>query len=101
MAKKSAIAKQKRREELVKRNWDKRQALKKTIKSPLSTDEEVYHAVETLNRMSPNTSAVRLRNRCQLTGRPRGNYRKFGVSRIVFRELASRGLIPGVTKASW
>lgn len=101
MAKKSAVAKQKRRERMVALKWDKRQELKKIIKDPTVSEEERDAAVETLNKMPKNSCPTRLRNRCQVTGRPRGNYRKFGISRIVFRDLASRGVIPGVTKASW
>lgn len=101
MAKKSAVAKQRRREKLVKLKWDKRQDLKKIIKDPTVGEDEKEIARAQLNKMSPNSSPVRLRNRCQLTGRPRGYLSKFKVSRICFRELASSGLIPGVTKSSW
>lgn len=101
MAKKSSIAKQKKREVLVKLKWDKRQALKKKILDSSLSEEEKEFARHALNKLSPNSSPVRLRNRCQLTGRPRGYYRKFKVSRLCFREMASNGEIPGVTKASW
>ncbi|MBT3393810.1 MAG: 30S ribosomal protein S14 [Waddliaceae bacterium] len=101
MAKKSSIAKQKRRERLVQLKWEKRQGLKALIKNLDTTPEERYDAQVTLNKMSPNGSTVRLRNRCQMTGRARGNLNKFKISRICFRELASRGMIPGVQKASW
>lgn len=101
MAKKSAIAKQKKREKLVQLKWDKRQELKKKILDMNISEEEREDARMTLNKMSPNSSSVRLRNRCQLTGRPRGYYRKFKISRLCFREMASNGLIPGVTKSSW
>jgi small subunit ribosomal protein S14 len=101
MAKKSAIAKQKKREKFVKLKWDKRQELKKKIIDMNLSEEEREFARHALNKLSPNSSAVRLRNRCQLTGRPRAYYRKFKISRLCFRELASNGLIPGVTKSSW
>lgn len=94
-------AKQKKREILVKRNWDKRQALKKTIIDRNKSDEERHAAKIALNKMSPNTSAVRLCSRCQLTGRVRGVLKKFKLSRICFREMANKGLIPGIVKASW
>jgi len=101
MAKKSSIEKQKRRERLVKRNWEKRQALKKIILDVNSSDDERQMAMDKLNKMPRNTSPVRLRNRCLMTGRCRGYLRKFKMSRLCFRELASEGYIPGVTKSSW
>jgi small subunit ribosomal protein S14 len=101
MAKKSSIEKQKRREKLVKLNWDKRTALRTKVSNIHLTDEEREQARIALNKMPRDTSSIRLRNRCQITGRARGYLRKFKVSRITFREMASMGLIPGVTKASW
>lgn len=101
MAKKSSVEKQKRREEMVKRGWDKRQGLKKTILNMNLSEEEREAARTALNKMPRDTSPIRLRNRCQLTGRPRGYLRKFKLSRLTFREMASIGLIPGVTKSSW
>lgn len=101
MAKKSAIAKQKRREAMVKRHWEKRAELRKLIKSVTVSDEEKALAREQLNKMPRDTSPTRLRNRCQLTGRPRGYLRKFGISRICFREMSNFGLVPGVIKSSW
>ena len=101
MAKKSVIAKQKKREKLVRLNWERRSELRKKGKD-LSLHEEEREAARTaLNKMRRDTSTIRLKNRCQLTGRPHGYLRKFKISRICFRELAGRGLIPGVTKASW
>lgn len=101
MAKKSSVEKQKRRERMVKLKWEKRQELKtKSIDMNLS-DEERQDARTALNKMPRNASPIRLRNRCQLTGRARGFMRKFQLSRLSFRELASMGMIPGVTKASW
>jgi small subunit ribosomal protein S14 len=89
MAKKSIIARQKKRERMVAKYAELRKKLK---------EEGRYDELDKLPR---NASPVRLKNRCQLTGRPRGYVRKFGVSRIALRELASYGKIPGVTKASW
>ena len=101
MAKKSSIAKQRKRERLVKNAWDKRQSLKKTILDMTRPVEERLKAVDTLNKMPKNSSNVRLRNRCQFTGRARGFLRKFKMSRICFREMANQALIPGIFKASW
>ena len=101
MAKKSSVEKQKRREKIVKRNWDKRQAIKKKSLDMNLSEEEREQARTALNKMPRDSSPIRLRNRCQLTGRPRGFLRKFKLSRLTFREMASIGLIPGVTKSSW
>ena len=101
MAKKSSIAKQKKRERMVKTKWDKRTALKNVILDMTKPIEERLNAVDTLNKMPKNSSPVRLRNRCQLTGRARGFLRKFKLSRLCFREMANQGLIPGIVKASW
>lgn len=89
MAKKSKVAKQLKRQELAAKYADKRRALK---------DAGDYMALQKLPR---DSAAVRLRSRCAVTGRPRGYLRKFKVSRIVFRELALQGRIPGVVKSSW
>ncbi|MBS0616144.1 MAG: 30S ribosomal protein S14 [Verrucomicrobia bacterium] len=101
MATKSSIAKQKRRERLTKLKWDKRQALKKIVSDPTKGDEERLAAMISLNKLPKNSSPVRLRNRCQFTGRARGFLRKFKLSRLCFREMANQGLIPGIVKASW
>jgi small subunit ribosomal protein S14 len=101
MAKKSSIAKQKRREKLVQAKFDKRKELKEVILDMSRPVEERLNAVDLLNKMPKNSSPVRLRNRCQFTGRARGFLRKFKLSRLCFREMASRGLIPGIVKASW
>ena len=98
---KAWIAKQKKRERLVQMNWSKRQDLKKTILDMNKSEEDRHAAKMTLNKMSPNTSPVRLRSRCQLTGRSRGVLKKFKLSRLCFREMANKGLIPGIVKASW
>jgi small subunit ribosomal protein S14 len=101
MAKKSSMEKQKRREKLVKLKWDKRQELRAKSYDIHATEEERENARIALNKMPRDSSPTRLRNRCQLTGRPRGYLRKFKLSRLSFRELASMGMVPGVTKSSW
>ena len=101
MAKKSSVAKQRKRERMVKNKWEKREELKKVIYDMSKSVEERLAAVDTLNKMPKNSSKIRLRNRCQLTGRSRGFLRKFKLSRLCFREMASQGLIPGIVKASW
>ncbi len=101
MAKKSSVEKQKRRERLVQLKWDKRQELRKTIYNMNLSEEVRENARIALNKMPRDSCIVRLRNRCQLTGRARGYLRKFKLSRLSFRELASNGMIPGVTKSSW
>jgi small subunit ribosomal protein S14 len=101
MATKTWIAKQKKRQRLVDLKWDKRQNLKKIIIDMDKSDEERNAAKVTLNKMSRNSSPVRLRSRCQLTGRSRGVLKKFKLSRLCFREMANSGLIPGIVKASW
>lgn len=101
MAKKSAIEKNKKRIRMVEQARVRRTELRKaTVNLNLSLEERM-EAQAKLSKMSRNSSAVRIRNRCGQTGRPRGYMRFFGVSRIVFRELASAGLLPGVRKASW
>ena len=101
MATKSSIAKQKRRERMVKNKWEKRAALKAIILDMRKPIEERLAAVDSLNKMQKNSSPVRLRSRCQFTGRARGVLSKFKLSRLCFREMASQGLIPGIVKASW
>ncbi|MEI8365298.1 MAG: 30S ribosomal protein S14 [Parachlamydiaceae bacterium] len=101
MAKKSSVEKQKRRERLVALKWEQRQGLKKKILDMSLSEEDRADARTALNKMPRDSSPIRLRNRCQLTGRPRGFLRKFRLSRLTFREMASIGLIPGITKASW
>ena len=101
MAKKSQVARQKKRERMVKNKWEKRQALKAVILDMSKNVEDRLAAVDALNKMPKNSSPIRLRNRCQFTGRSRGFLRKFKLSRLCFREMANQGLIPGVFKASW
>lgn len=101
MATKSQKAKQRRRENLVRLKWDKRKELKEMILSPTTSEADRQDAVIALNKLPRNSSKVRLRNRCVLTGRARGYLRKFKLSRLCFREMANAGMIPGVVKASW
>lgn len=101
MAKKSVVIRQKKREELVQRHWEKRMQLRKAVVNMSLTEEERENAKIALNKMPRNTSHIRLRNRCQMTGRPRAYLRKFGMCRLSFREFALAGAIPGITKASW
>ena len=101
MAKKAMIERNKKRERMVAQYAAKRAELKKILADPNTSDEEFYVAQRKLTKLPKNSSAVRLRNRCSVTGRPRAYLRKYGVSRITFRELASQGKVPGVTKSSW
>lgn len=101
MAKKSSVNKNERRRKLVAKYAAKRAALKETIFNPNTTPEARAEAYTLLNALPRNSSAVRVVNRCALTGRPRGNLRHFTLCRITFREKALRGELTGVTKASW
>ena len=101
MAKKSSIARNKKRERLVAQYAEKRSALKAVMANPDVTDEEFYAARDKLTKLPRNSSPTRLHNRCQLTGRPHAYYRKLKVSRIMLRELGSNGEIPGLVKSSW
>lgn len=101
MAKKSQVARQKKRELMVKSKWEKRKALKDIILDMTRPIDERLTAVDNLNKLPKNSSKIRLRNRCQFTGRSRGFLRKFKLSRLCFREMANQGLIPGIVKASW
>ncbi|PIS01957.1 MAG: 30S ribosomal protein S14 [Chlamydiae bacterium CG10_big_fil_rev_8_21_14_0_10_42_34] len=101
MAKKSQVARQQKRERMVKNKLEKRKALKETILDMSKNIEERLAAVDALNKLPKNSSPIRLRNRCQFTGRSRGFLRKFKLSRLCFREMANQGLIPGIVKASW
>jgi small subunit ribosomal protein S14 len=89
MAKKSVVAREAKRQKLVNKYAD----LRKQLKEEGRWDE--------LDKLPKNSSPVRLHNRCQLTGRPKGYMRKFGICRVVFRKMANEGKLPGVTKASW
>jgi len=101
MAKTSAIEKNMKRERLVAKYAEKRAALKKAAVDEKLSPEDQFMARLQLAKLPRNSAATRLRNRCQVTGRPRGYYRKFKMSRISLRDLASSGYLPGVTKSSW
>ncbi len=101
MAKTSMIERETRRERIVKRYAARRAQLKELIRSPRTSPEERQAAQAKLQQMPRDAAPSRLRNRCQITGRSRGVYRKFGLSRVKIREVAMRGEIPGLTKASW
>ncbi|HRW58577.1 MAG TPA: 30S ribosomal protein S14 [Chlamydiales bacterium] len=101
MARKALIEKEKKRDSLTQRYWEKRQALKKIILDEATSEEAREEAIIKLNKLPKNSSPIRRRNRCAITGRPRGYLRKFKMSRLCFRERASEGIIPGTFKASW
>jgi len=101
MAKKSAIEKNKRRARLARKYAAKRARLKAISEDRSRPEEERFMARLQLAELPRNASPTRVRNRCELTGRPRAYYRKFRMSRIALRDLASSGQVPGVTKSSW
>ena len=101
MAKLSSVQKNLFRQKLIKKYKTKRKALKSKIKDKNISLEERISYQNKLNELPRNGSAIRHRNRCEVTGRPRGNYRKFGLSRIKLRELSMSGDLPGVVKSSW
>ncbi len=101
MAKKSKIAKNEQRKVLVARYAARRAELKATIKDPNKSFDEREEAARKLRALPRDSSTTRVRNRCSVTGRPRAYYRDFGISRLALRELALRGELPGVKKASW
>lgn len=101
MAKKSAIEKNKRRERLVKQYAAKRERLKALANDKNAAPEEAFAARLKLAQLPRNASPTRVHNRCELTGRPKAFHRRFKLSRIALRDLASRGQIPGMVKASW
>ena len=101
MAKVNAVVKNNKRKENIERYSDKRMKLKDVAENESLPAEERLNAMIKLSELPRNSSKVRYKNRCALTGRPRSYYRKFGISRIMLREMASWGLIPGVKKSSW
>ena len=101
MAKTSAIERNNKRRRMADRFGPKRKALKAVARNRDLPPEDRFAAQLKLAELPRNSSRTRIRNRCELTGRPRGYYRKFRLSRIMLRELASQGQIPGVTKSSW
>ena len=101
MAKKSMIQRELKREKMVAKYAGKREELKAIISNSNATDEERYDAMMKLQALPRDASPVRLRNRCGLTGRPHGYFRKFGLARNKLREKVMQGDVPGVVKASW
>ena len=101
MAKKSSVEKNNHRKELVKRFAEKRKALLAIANDESREMEERFEARLKLAELPRNSSATRIRTRCEMTGRPRAYYRKLGISRVALRELGTRGLIPGLVKSSW
>ena len=101
MAKKAMIEREKKRQRLVAKYAEKRAALKEIINDESKPMEERFRASLKLAELPRNSSATRLHNRCQLTGRPHAYYRKLKISRIALRDLGSQGQIPGMVKSSW
>lgn len=101
MAKQSSIIKNNLRKKISELHKVKRDSLKKVLKNTELSFEDRLHAQIKLSQLPKDGSSIRYRNRCSLTGRPRGNLRKFGLSRIMLRELASWGQVPGLIKSSW
>jgi small subunit ribosomal protein S14 len=101
MAKTSAIEKNQRRRRMVGKYATRRAELRANVRDRTRPPEERFEATLMLAELPRNSARVRVRNRCALTGRPRGFYRKFGMSRIAVRDLGSAGQIPGLVKASW
>ena len=101
MAKTSSIQRNLKRTKLVNKFFKKREKLKKIIKNRKLPLDERFKAQLKLAKLPRNSAKIRIRNRCEMTGRPRGVYRKLKISRIALRELASKGKIPGMTKSSW
>ncbi len=101
MAKKSSIEKNNSRKNIVKKFNERRKILKKQIMKKDLSMEERFKVQSKLNDLPRDSSRIRIRNRCELTGRCRGVYRKFGLSRIKIRELSMAGSLPGIVKSSW
>ncbi len=101
MATKASVAKNERRKKIVERYRERREELRGLVRDERLPPEQRFQAQLLLNKLPRDASPVRVRNRCAVTGRPRGYYRKFGLSRIALRDLALRGELPGVIKASW
>ena len=101
MAKKSMMIRQAKRERIVRKYAARREEYRKIIRDPRATDEQKLAAQMRLQELPRDASPVRLRNRCPLSGRPRGYYRRFGLGRNMLREATMSGEIPGLSKASW
>ena len=101
MAKTSMVEREKKRQQVVAKYAKKRAEIKAIIRDPKSSDEQRWEAQAALQKLPRNASPARLRTRCEITGRPRGVYRRFGLGRNKLREAAMRGDIPGLVKSSW
>jgi small subunit ribosomal protein S14 len=101
MAKTSQVLRERKRKALILKHSAKRAALRKKLKDPNVSVDEKLEVQEQFAKLPRNSCPTRLKRRCEITGRPRANYRKFGISRIALRDLALRGQLPGVRKASW
>jgi len=101
MAKKSMVARQRKRQRTVAKYAERRAELKARVKDMNLSPEERFNAAQELQKLPRDASPVRLRNRCEISGRPRGYYRKFGLARNQLRAAANRGEIPGLVKSSW
>lgn len=101
MARESIKARERKRERMVAKYAQKREDLRLKIKEAIKAGEDPTEFYIALDKFPKNASPIRLHNRCKVTGRPKGYMRKFGICRNVFREMASEGKIPGVTKSSW
>ncbi len=101
MAKQSQVLRDRKRRRLIQKYAERRAALRAKLKDPKASMEEKLEAQERFARLPRNSCPTRLKRRCEVSGRPRGFYRKFGISRIALRELALRGHLPGVRKSSW
>lgn len=101
MAKKSSIERNNKRKHLIEKYAPVRAEIKRVLANPASTNEEFFNAQRAMSKLPRNSCPVRYKNRCVVTGRSRGYMRYFGFSRITFREWASWGRIPGVTRSSW
>lgn len=101
MSKVSLQERNKKRKALIDKYYHKRMDLKKKSRDPNLTDEERFQSILALDKLPRNSSPVRYRLRCAITGRARGNFRDFGISRTEFRRKASNGEIPGIVKSSW
>lgn len=101
MAKVSMIQREKKRAKLIERDFEKRETLKTILKDPEASYEDKMDAQVKMQKLPRDSSPSRRRNRCKVTGRPHGYYRKFGLSRIKLREAMMRGDVPGLVKASW
>ncbi len=101
MAKTSSVERNKKRERMAKQYANRRARLKTIVNNESASPEERFEAVLKLAELPRNSSPTRIRLRCEVTGRPRGNYRKFKLCRVQLRELGSKGQIPGMVKSSW